>query len=438
MKRSKESSDIHALVQPVGGLFSELINFRAAGDEPKFTTAVVRLQKLDEVCPNIPMKSSTYRSVSGAGVGLNEDDCQLPALVEALERYCTCIYTQPQLVWATADELGRDSLDLDTIPRCSTTELAHPACPLLAPDRKSRIRWVRGVSLHDGRLVYIPAVMVYLYVGYANPAERIWIQISTGCAGHISYERALLSAILEVIERDALTITWLQKLPIPRIEIDVLPLPLASHWERYQRSSRELEYVFFNATTDVGVPTVYGLQIARANSRVTTLVSCSTAMDPVHAVTKVMRDMASCRIAFCNPKPVPTNWDDYTDLLHGATYMARAERAQAFDFLLNSGNKGFLSNIQAVGSGDEKRDLCVVLELLRRKGLEAFAIDLSTDVAIRVGLRVVRVVIPGLQPFSFRYRAQYRGHPRLYNAPRQMGYHVHSEEQLNHWPQPFS
>ena len=80
----------------------------------------------------------------------------------------------------------------------------------------------------------------------------------------------------------------------------------------------------------------------------------------------------------------------------------------------------------------------MVLERFRRKGLDVYVVDLSTDEALRSGVRVVRVLVPGLQPFSFQYRAQYKGHRRLYDAPKEMGYPVHDEDQLNTWPQPFA
>jgi ribosomal protein S12 methylthiotransferase accessory factor len=82
--------------------------------------------------------------------------------------------------------------------------------------------------------------------------------------------------------------------------------------------------------------------------------------------------------------------------------------------------------------------LQLVLDQLARNHFEVYAVDLSTDEALNSGMRVVRVVIPGLQPFSFHYRAQYKGHARLYDAPRRMGYTARREEQLNEWPQPFA
>jgi ribosomal protein S12 methylthiotransferase accessory factor len=90
------------------------------------------------------------------------------------------------------------------------------------------------------------------------------------------------------------------------------------------------------------------------------------------------------------------------------------------------------------GEGNHKLDLRLLIDILKKKQLEAFALDLTTDEAIRAGLRIVRVIIPGLQPLSFNYRARYLGHPRLYEMPQMMGYPVYNEEQLNHWPQPFA
>jgi ribosomal protein S12 methylthiotransferase accessory factor len=263
------AGDIYGLLQPRGGLFGAVLRFQGQCDEPRLITQVAQSGDVGQVWPHVRRKHGLENSrpaVTGAGTGLEDDEPRLLALAEGLERYCACVYRKEQFTWATADELGNEALDLDTLPKCSEKELSHPRCPLMAPDKKARIRWVRGISLLDGRLVHIPAVMVYLYTGVANPGERFWLPITTGCAAHTTYERALLSAILEVIERDAISIIWLQKLSLPRLELDRMPPTLAHYWDRYQRSSRDLEYVFFDATTGVGVPIVYGLQIAREDT----------------------------------------------------------------------------------------------------------------------------------------------------------------------------
>jgi ribosomal protein S12 methylthiotransferase accessory factor len=432
--------NLASIAQPVGGLCTLGARHSAESDEPKLTTQIVRLGDVGQVFPNVRKKlqANSPVAINGRGVGVDPQQTLIPALGEALERYCTCAFTNQQFIWATARELGSDALDLDSIPRCSRAELAHPRCPLIAPDKYAPLRWVRGLSLRNGRPIYLPLVMVYIYTGFASPGERIWVQITTGCAAHTTLERALVAAILEVVERDAISLTWLQQLPLPRIEVDYLPSQLAPCWELYQRSSKELEYTMFEATTDLGLPTVYGLRVSRPNSNLTTLVSCSTAIEPADAVAKVMCDMAACPISFRKPSSAPASWDNFTELLHGARFMAHAKQSHAFDFLLHSGRRQTLSSMLSLHNPTKISPLQLVLDQLARNHFEVYAVDLSTDEALNSGMRVVRVVIPGLQPFSFHYRAQYKGHARLYDAPRRMGYTARREEQLNEWPQPFA
>lgn len=437
MGRVNLTDKLHCLLQKSGGgLFSASPIISTNSDEPRMIVRVAEMGNIGMVWPEIGKRGNVAANIRAGGTGLDDEAALVPTLAEGLERYSMCVFRSEQFLWASAEELGRDAVDLDTLPRCSPTERSHPKCPLVLPDRTAQIRWVKGLSILDGRVVFIPAVMVYSHVGYAVPEERFWLPISTGCAAHSSYESALLSGIYEVAERDAISLTWLQRLPLPRIDIDYIPLPLAPYWERYMKASSDLEYLFFDATTDLNIPTVYGLQIAPHNNRLTTLVACSTGITIVDALCKVMRDLAALRLAFRKELPTPKSWDDFTELLHGATFMAKAESACAFHFLTQSGSSKRLSEIQHYQSKDV--DLRTVVARLKLKGLDTYVVDLSTDEAIRSGMRVVRVIIPGLQPLSLRHRARFLAHSRLYAAPALMGYPTHSEEDLNHWPQPFA
>lgn len=438
----KPTYQIHDLFHPVGGL-----NFKSNwvlpyGDEPRFITKTVMLRT-----PSMRRKASAAGQelpsirLSASGTDLDEDGAETAAFGEAVERFCSGSHQAELFITATANELGDSALDLDAIPRCSKNELAHPACPLILPRKDQPIRWVRALSLMDGRVVFVPAVMSFLYLRFAHPAEHIWLPISTGCAAHISLEKAILSGILEVVERDAISITWLQKLPLPRIELNDIPANLEPYWSALRQGAASIQPVFFDATSDIGFPTVYGVQVCSANPHATTLVSCSTALDPAEAVAKVVRDMAHIRVAFRERHPIPERWDDFKDIFHGAAFMARAEQAGAFDFLLQSGATRKLhefSKTSIFPRESDREKLAAIVDRLRRMGLNAYVVELSTDEALRAGIRVVRVIIPGLQPLSLQYRARYLGHDRLYQSPKAMGHPVHTESNLNHWPQPFA
>jgi ribosomal protein S12 methylthiotransferase accessory factor len=439
MEAFHKAGKLTDLFQPSGGGLVQRVSYcEPYSDEPQLITAIASLGNMEALWPEISKTSGRGKTFEGVGVGLTREEALIPALAESLERYCVTVFRHDQFIWATAKELNKDALDLDSIPRCSQIELSHPKCPLILPDKAKSIRWVQGISLLDGRLVYLPAIMVFLHAGFATDSERFWLPLSTGCAAHRSYESALVSAIYEVVERDAISIIWLQKLPLPRIEIEYPCDTVAPYWNAYRTSSASIDYLFFDATTDLGIPTVYGLQILRQRNDIRTLVSCSTSATMADALAKVLRDMASTRVAFRSARPVPDAWDDFTDMFHGATYMARPENASAFHFLSESGEKKRLVETPPPSLTSETELLHSVVDMLRRKHLDAYAVDLSTDEAFRVGMRVVRVIIPGLQPLSFRYRAQYLGHSRVYQAPETMGLRALTERELNPMPQPFA
>ncbi len=393
----KTRSSLEELVQPMGGLIAgvgQLPNYPGEARFPIMNTVMGDIgQALATVAQALGGKSAAG-SLEGAGGSIDADEARLKAIAEGLERYSSCAYSEQQFIWATARELGSEALDLDTVPRCSENELAHPRCPLIAPDKDAPMRWVRGISLHDGHAVWVPSVMVYLHIPYMSRGERFWLPISTGCAAHTTLERALVGAICEVIERDAIALTWLQQLPLPRVEIDQVPAFLAPYLERNERAQEAVEHYYFDATTELGVPTIYSLHLSPHNKKLVALVMCSTELDAAVAIAKVARELASSRIALQAHREHRQQVDDFLNVFDGASYMAAPERLPAFDFLLRSPVRRKLSEIKSIGTGDNRQNLVGLLQRLKAHHKEVFAIDISTDEALRVGMRVVRCLFP--------------------------------------------
>jgi ribosomal protein S12 methylthiotransferase accessory factor len=422
-----------------GGVFRHANAIRSSEAGPDAITQIVNLGDVRQLSlAHSNSHRRHYSTMTAAGTAMEENHARLLAYAEALERYSACMFDERQFIWASANELGGHALDLQYFPCCSKTELSHPKCSLVPPDRGAPIRWVRALSLSTGDLTYVPAIVTYLYCDYKTPAERFWLPISTGCAAHTSYAWALTKAILEVVERDAISILWLQKLALPRVTVDEVNETLKPPWDEYMRCSLDLEYHVFDATTDLGFPTAYAVQTSAADPRLRTLVACSTDFNMAAAIAKTFFDLASVRIALNRQRSIPDNWDDYRHILDGATFMARSEQREAFNCLLNSPDTRKVSTAPSFDAVEDSTALRIALTKLKNKGLDCYAVDLTTDEARRVGFRIVRVIIPGLQPLSFNYRARYLGHRRLYEAPSSMGYRVHGEEELNAWPQPFA
>jgi ribosomal protein S12 methylthiotransferase accessory factor len=382
-------------------------------------------------------KGTYFADIAGSGTSIDREQAALCARAEALERYCSSVYTSDQFITAAEVDLSEPCLSLLTLPVCSARELSRPGCPLTKPDPTQPIRWVRGVDLHTTEPTWVPAILSYLYFSCENEFENIAHSISTGTAAHTSYARGLLGATMEVIERDAISILWLQKMALPEI-VGFLQYPrLAPYAEKFRQSSRGFEVRLFDATFDLGVPVVYGVLRSHYNKLQHTLVTCSAAATPEEAAEKAIRDMTAMRLASRGHLSPNRSPDDFRTVMDGMVYMAEASQQEGFDFLLNGTRKIGLDEMSKLSSPTPEGQMRELLGRLAEKKMRAFAVDLTTDEASTVGLKVVKVVIPGLQPLAFDARARYLGHSRLYELPRQLGYAVHDEEQLNTAPQPF-
>ncbi|MGG1441063.1 YcaO-like family protein [Brevibacillus laterosporus] len=424
-------SFVNKLVQPIGGLLQNVVPIPSLPGEPSYHVYSGVMGNLSDVIPTIAF------SIDGAGNSSIEEEAKLKAIAETVERYSSCIYSEKQMIWATARELGEEALDLDKIPRCSGKELQHPRCPLIKPDKDLPIRWVRGISLTNKRSIWVPAIMVYLNIDIMSKGERIWLPISTGCAAHTTLEQALLGAICEVIERDAIAITWLQQLELPKISLDRYPEWMQTYLDNLERN-KHIQQIFFDATSDLEIPTLYSVQLSPHNRQLASMVMCSTELDPYQSFVKLMRESASSRIALQNGLRHPEDLDDFIKVYDGATYMGAPERVSAYNFLLDTQKSKKISEINNIETGDSKNNLVNLVKRLEKKGHEVFALDLTTDEARRANLHIVRVIIPTLMPLSFSYRARFLGTPRLYEAPKLNGYPIRTEEEINIWPQPFA
>lgn len=427
--------EIASVVQPFGGLLAGVPVSQGSPGLPKVAHRSALLGNVAAVWPELTERGYSRVKLHAGGSGLNDDDALIPAIAEGLERYSMGCVRDRQLIVASAEELGNKALDLNSIPKCSETELENSKCPLGLAAKNVPIRWVRGVSLSDFREVYIPAVMVFSHLGGLQASERFWLPISTGCAAHVEFRQALVNGLCEVIERDAISIVWLQKLPLRRLSDAVVRNDLF-YLEHCLDASGEFTYHIFDATLDVGVPTLYGLQVAPHNAPVRQVVACATAPSRGTALTKVLRDLVLIRQSLAHQRPTPSNFEDFKELMHGATFMADEKRSEQFDFLLKSNSLS--SDRENKDAPPECDELSWILGKLFDCSLEAFAVDISTDEAIRVGMRVVRTLVPGLQPLSFSHSARFLGTSRLYTAPVRLGHPSHPEEQLNHYPQPFA
>lgn len=435
----REQYPVARLLLPTGGILSGITRLVGEHTAPDFEIAVSNLDNLTHIFPHVSRpdgRDAFDEPIGGAGADTDPELAWLRAAMEGGERYANMAYRQEDFIIASANELGNTALDLHTLPRCSEREYADPKCPYRPADKAAPIRWTRGYSLTSRRERLVPSVMAHLYLK-PGPSERFWQEISTGCAAHISLEAALVSAICEVIERDAIAMTWLAKLPLPRIEFsEPLPSTLETNYGVLQEGL--VRQHFFDATTDVGIPTVYAVQLLDGHPQVAQYVNCAVGFNAAEACAKTIREAAPARAVLCHVDDVPENVEDFRSLYDGAHHLGKPEWRNAFDFLLGTPNSKPLADVEIDAPADERGRLRYLVDRLDKMGMEVVAVDLTTDELRELGIWVVRVVIPGLMPMSSVQRGRFLGHPRLYDYPERAGYGRLTEGDINPIPQPFA
>lgn len=374
-----------------------------------------------------------YGELDGLGGGLTVPEAEARAIGEALEHYAAASVVPDRLLVESANGLGGEALPLTDVPRCSAAEVR--ASGLSVPDPGAPIRWVQGARLPDGAPVWIPAIMVYLWLSPVLEGERFWMPTSTGCAAHPDREQAILHALLECVERDAIAITWLAEVRWPRLDLADLA---AAHPGLQALAGMlpwsDLDAVLFDATTDLGVATVYALLRAVHDEQLAVVVSAAArpalADAAYHALLEGLKNRRTLRSYLGGPAaPEPEHFERPHE---GALFMGSPARQAAFDFLLQPERGALRRGAHGAGGVTGWRD---VVARLRGKGKMAYLVDLTTSELSEAGMTAVRAIVPGLQPVSFNQRARYLGHPRLTEACRELGV---APEAWNPWPQPFA
>ncbi|MHA7134054.1 YcaO-like family protein [Oerskovia turbata] len=365
----------------------------------------------------------------------DRDRAKLLAVAEGLERYAGAQFPGDEVVIARQADLDGPSVDMDRLPRCSPRELADPKCPLVAYDPDEPIRWIRGTDIRDGQQLWVPALMVAYRHAPISRAERFVNSISTGYAVHRSLEESLFGSICEVVERDMIAVAWHQMLPLPRIPFDVLG-PLSVDVIKWCREIF-VETLLFDATSDVGIPCVYCVQVSPFDADGSTIVGAGTGLTIADAAYSAILEAACIRGMYHSPWKEPENLADFTEMMDGARYMGRASRRHGYDFLVGDspGRRAFVDRgvyAESVGGA-----LARAVQTFRDLDMPVIAFNRTTSEIEHAGLKATSVLIPDLQPLAFSPVAQYRGHSRLYDAPRSLGYPVRDEASLNPFPQPF-
>lgn len=384
-----------------------------------------------------------FKDAIGGGASAKREIALAKAIGEAVERYCPAFYDVDECPPASVGSATFPCVTPGEFALYSPTQYAEPEFPY-APFGASPVRWTPMTDLMTGEVCYVPAALVFVpYIHDREMGEKAFApQISTGLAAHTIPAQAAVSAICEIIERDAFTITWQAMLARPQIRTDTLSHRNRDLVRRFDRPGSSV--TLLDLRMDHGVPAVLAVLRSEAADLPALVFAAAAHLDPEEAIRKSLEELAltwwfsrGIRAELSAFVPAP-DWGNVTGLKHHASVYYRHANAGLADFLFRSPRRIAFDEIENVSSGGPERDLEILVQKVAALNHRILLSDVTTDDVRQLGLCVVRAIIPGFHPLFMGHRFRALGGRRLWEVPQRLGYKgITPETGDNPAPHPF-
>ena len=363
----------------------------------------------------------------GGGASTRRDVALAKAVGEAVERYCPALYCKEELPLTTFRQASFPCVHPSEFTLHSSDQYAQMGFPFKPFTIDTPIRWSQTVELLTGRTYSVPSAMVHIPYIYDEAAGEIPIcqPISTGLACHSSFENASISAICEVIERDAFTISWQAYISRPHISVDTLSENTRDLIARLEKNGSTVALV--DMTMDTGVPTIFAIASTESLEAPAFVCAASTHLDPEEAARKALEEVAHTRVLAQGlksnrraPQPIPP-YGEVIDQDSHIRFYGEQSNATLASFLTASQSIDFRS-IPNLSTGVPDRDLEILLQRVHHTSHRVLLTDLTTPDVNELGLSVVRAIIPGFHPLFLGHRIRALGGSRLWSLPQKLGH----------------
>jgi len=363
------------------------------------------------------------------------------ALMEGIERLFALEHCDPRrVVAASYRSVAGCALNPETFPLYAAEQYAQRGFGLRKFDPGQCMDWIWGMRLSDSESVLVPLDLVSGH----RPGPRIYRANSNGAACHSSFHQAVLGGIYETIERDSLMVVWMNRLSLPVLESSSAPTNNASVRRDFEALSLNLTCV--DITTDLDIPVMLGVLTDRLNpdfllvNPVASLSRQRLDRKFDREITQFCRPYLSDRRGYTNRVSASSDPDSVKNFPDHLKFYQNREKVRHARFLTSGPRrKGGMRAAGASEPNGVQEELSMIVDRLARRGYQVIVVNCTVPMVRDLGLHVVKVLVPGLQPLHAGHRYAALGGERLYQVPRLMGLarRDRRREELNPWPHPF-
>jgi len=364
----------------------------------------------------------------GSGAAATRERACGKAIGEAVERYCSAIFALDELPLCSWKKRSFPAIAPKEFALYRRDQLRQRGFPFVDFTEDTPVRWVKGTDLVTGHSCFVPAAMVYApYLYIQGSGDNPIVQsISTGLACHVGPERALISAICEVIERDAFTLFWQARCSPPQILIETLSEANKDLIRRFTEACYDVR--IFDLTTDVGISTILSVLRCAQPDAPPLVFAAATALAPEEAVRKSLEELAHTarymqQLKLSTP-PVSDAADctEVFDQIDHLRFWCDETKSSLCDFVFASDRRIEFGKLLDHSTGSLSGGLASLVRKIDEIGHSVIGIDLTTEDVAQLGLSVVRAIVPGFHPLFMGFQNRALGGERLWCVPQRLGY----------------
>jgi ribosomal protein S12 methylthiotransferase accessory factor len=378
-------------------------------------TRIASITDLDRL--GIPVFSSIRPSAAeGAisvysGKGSTETQARISSMMEGFER---CLAEKSGInenvkedvqsveVVETYDELRKEN------------NVLNPPSLLISEsyDPKALIEWIQGWDLFKNEEIFVPSNSVYHPYEAPGRTAKLFRSNTNGLAAGNTIEEAIFHGLLEVIERDALSIAEFTRNPGKEI---ILTEEDGENYEILRRfTDNEVDVKIWALNHDTGITTVVATtDDVRLRDAALLVMGAGAHLKPEIAVRRALTEAAQSRVVQIHGAREDTEREEF---VRGIGY-DRIKRMNKYWY--ENGEKISMSELKDMSKTTPAESIDVITEQLKKVTDSAIVVDLSRE---SVPIPVVRVIVPTFEMYTLdreRVGNRVKSGPRKKMAPHE-------------------
>ena len=318
-----------------------------------------------------------------AGKGATPVEARVSVIMESIERYSSEMQPtdKKKIKAGTFEEIA--AARAGVVPPSS---LILPG--VLLPG--SRLDWCVGYDLMNNEEVRLPCNAVYH--PYTGTVGRLFRSNTNGLASGNTMEEAIFHGLMEVVERDALSLAEVTRNPGQAIIVSKEDGLVHEMYEKFGKAGVDVKLWYL--PTDTGIPTV----LAAADDRelldaALLVIGVGTHLDARIAVLRALTEVAQSRATQIHGGREDTDRERVTRTI-GYERMKRLNR----HWYVETEDTVAVKDLPDLSTKSHKGDIERSLGQIKEKKIADRVI--VSDLTRKIGVPVVRVTVPGLEMYA--------------------------------------